>query len=109
MTYGHKNAAPEAQERANELAMAVQNALMYVDDLQVKHLFHHGTKEILQSLERLGKYCRKKRSLLNPKKFFPCIEEADGFGFKNTMIGEMISDSYRKKMLAIAKPTTKKK
>ena len=107
MTYGHKNAAPEAQKRANELAMAVQNALIYIDDLQIKHLFDDGTKEIIESLERLGKYCEEKYFLLNPKKFFPCCDEADGFGFKNTMIGEMISDSYRKKMLAVAKPTTK--
>ena len=107
LTYGHKNAAPEAQKRANELAMAVQNALMYIDDLQIKHLFGDGTKEIIESLNRLGEFCLKKSYLLNPKKFFPCCDEADGFGFNNTMIGEMISDTYRKKMLAVTKPTTK--
>ena len=107
LTYGHKNAAPIAQERANRLALAVYNCLMYIDDIHIKHEFTDGTVEIIESLDRLAKYCRKEHHLLNPKKFFPCCDEAEAFGFKNTMLGEMISDTYRKKMLAVAKPKTK--
>ena len=107
LTYGHKNAAPEAQKRTNELAMAVHNCLAYIDDIQIKHPFEEGTKEIIMSLNRLAKKCRKGRYQLNPVKFFPACDESEGFGFKNTMIGEMISDSYRNKMIAVSKPVTK--
>ena len=80
---------------------------MYIDDIQIKHEFMDGTKEIIESLNRLAAYCGEKYHLLNPKKFFPCADESEAFGFKNTIIGQMISDTYRKKMLAVAKPTTK--
>jgi len=107
LTYGHKNAAPEAQKRTNDLALAIHNCLPYIDDLTIKHLFWHGTSQIIESLDRLALKCRTDTYTLNPTKFFPCCDESEGFGFKNTMIGQMISDSYRKKMLAVVKPKTK--
>ena len=107
MTYGHKNAAPEAQTRTNDLAMHIGNSLAYVDDIQIKHPFEEGTVEIIAALTRMGDYCRDGKFQLNPTKFYPACDESVGFGFKNTMIGEMISDAYRKKLLAFAKPTTK--
>ena len=107
MTYGFMNAAPEAQKRTNDLAMNVTNALSYIDDIQIKHPLREGTKGVIESLKRLGDYCIEKNIQLNPKKFYPATDVSEAFGFKNTLIGQMVSESYRRKILAFAKPTTK--
>ena len=107
MTYGFMNAAPEAQKRTNDLAYHVGNALAYVDDIQIKHLMEDGTEGVIEALTRLGDYCIDKNIQLNPKKFYPATDESESFGFKNTLIGQMISDTYKRKLLAVAKPTTK--
>ena len=107
MTYGFMNAAPEAQARTNDLVYNVMDSLAYIDDITIKHSLKDGTKGVIESLERLGKYCIEKNIQLNPKKFFPATDESESFGFKNTMIGEMVSDTYKRKILAVAKPMTK--
>ena len=101
------NAAPEAQKRTNDLAYYVGNSLSYVDDIQCKHLLEEGTPGVIRSLTRLGKYCINKNIQLGPKKFYPATDESESFGFKNTLIGQMVSDSYKRKLLAVAKPKTK--
>ena len=108
MTYGFMNAAPEAQKRTNDLVYNVTNALAYIDDIQIKHPLADGTRGVIESLTRLGDYCIEKNIQLNPKKFYPATDESDSFGFKNTLIGEMVSDSYKRKLLAVAKPKTRK-
>ena len=108
MTYGFMNAAPEAQRRTNHLAMFVTNSLAYIDDIQIKHFMDEGIDGIIESLERLAEYCVEKNIQLNPKKFYPAIDQFDAFGINNNMIGEMMSDSYKRKLLAFAKPKTKK-
>ena len=108
MTYGFMNAAPEAQRRTNHLAMFVKNSLAYIDDIQIKHYMDEGIDGIIESLERLAEYCVEKNIQLNPTKFYPATDEHDSFGFNNSMIGEMVSDSYKRKLLAFAKPMTKK-
>ena len=108
MTYGFMNAAPEAQRRTNHLAMFVTNSLAYIDDIQIKHFMDEGIDGIIESLERLAEYCVEKNIQLNPKKFYPAIDQFDAFGISNNMIGEMMSESYKKKILAFAQPKTKK-
>jgi len=107
MTYGFMNAAPEAQKRTNLLAFYVGNTLAYIDDIQIKHPMEEGTRGVIESLTRLSDHCRKHNIQLNPKKFYPATDESESFGFKNTLIGQMVSDSYKRKILATAKPTTK--
>ena len=108
LTYGFMNAAPEAQKRTNLLAFDVGNTLAYIDDIQIKHPMDEGTQGVIESLNRLSDHCRKYNIQLNPKKFYPATDESEAFGFKNTLIGQMVSDSYKRKILATAKPTTRK-
>ena len=107
LTYGWMNAAPEAQKRMNRLAMYITNCLAYIDDIQIKHPLEEGTSGIIKSLDRGAEYMRKHNYQVNTKKFYPAIDEADGFGFKFTMIGELVSESYQRKLLALVKPMTK--
>ena len=107
LTYGFMNAAPEAQKRTNELALYVTNTLVYVDDIQIKHLLEEGTEGVIEGLTRLGDYCIKKNIQLSPTKFYPATDESESFGFRNTMIGQLVSESYKRKLLAFAKPKTK--
>ena len=92
------NAAPEAQKRMNKLAMYITNCLAYIDDIQIKHPLEEGTSGIIKSLDRGAEYMRKHNYQVNTKKFYPAIDEADGFGFKFTMIGELVSESYQRKL-----------
>ena len=106
-TYGFMNAAPVAQTFSNQVALHVGNTLAYIDDFVIKHLLEEGTAGAKAQLDRFAEKVREYNMLLNPKKFYPCCDYAESFGFQNTMIGQMVSESYRRKMLAVAKPTTK--
>ena len=106
MTYGFMNAAPEAQKRTNRLAYNQGNCLAYVDDITIKHPLEDGTAGVIESLDRLAAYCVKTNIQLNPKKFYPATDESESFGFKHSLTGTMVADSYKRKMLAVAKPQT---
>ena len=107
LTYGWKNAAPEAQKRMNRLAIFVTNCLVYIDDIAIKHIFAEGTAGVIRQLTRLAIYCIKHNIQLNPSKFWPACDRSESFGFEYSMIGRLISESYMKKMLAVAKPFSK--
>ena len=107
LTYGWKNAAPEAQKRMNRLAIFVTNCLVYIDDIAIKHLLAQGTAGVIYQLTRLAEYCIKHNIQLNPTKFWPACDRSESFGFEYSMIGRLISRSYMKKMLAVAKPYTR--
>ena len=107
ITYGWMNAAPEAQDRTNDLALFMDLCLAYIDDIVIKHLMEEGTDGIIRTLYRLTWYLRDKNMLVNPIKFFPACDKSETFGFDYSMIGEMVSHSLQTKLLAIAKPKTK--
>ena len=108
LTYGWMNAAPEAQKIMNNLALHVGNTLAYIDDIAIKHPIQGNTQDILDSIERLFKYCQDKNIQLHPGKFFPACTESEGFSFVRTLEGTKVGEPYIKKILAIAKPTTVK-
>ena len=107
LTYGFMNSAPEAQKIVNPIALFIQDCLIYIDDICIKHRFENGTVGIIVQLDRLAVICRKYNIQLNPVKFFPACDYSESFGYKNTMIGEMVSKSYQRKMLAVHQPTNK--
>ncbi len=107
MTYGWMNAAPCAQYIMNKLALYVGNTLAYIDDINIKHPFEGGTKEIVSSIRRLFEYCRAKNIQLHPSKFFPVCTKSEGFAFIRTLDGSYVGEPYTKKVLSIIKPRTK--
>ena len=104
-TYGWKNAAPNAQNITNDLCLHTGLTLAYIDDITMKHPTDYGTREIVKHLRRLFQYCKDKVIKLDPTKFYPCITDADGFSFRWGLQGTTVAESYRNKVLAIAKPT----
>ena len=52
-TYGHKNSSAVCQDIMNELAHRIGNTLIYVDDGCMKHNTSHGTKQLVEKLEKL--------------------------------------------------------
>ena len=107
LTYGWMNAAPEAQKIMNQVALHIGNALAYIDDICIKHTFDEGTRGVILQLDRLAEICRKFNIQLNPSKFAPACDYSESFGFQNSMIGEMMSAAYQRKLLAMKKPMTK--
>ena len=107
LTYGWKNAAPEAQKIMNQVALHIGNTLAYIDDICIKHQFGNGTKGVINQLNKLAEICIKFNIQLNPSKFVPACDYSESFGFQNTMIGEMVSRSYQDKLLTITMPKTK--
>ena len=108
LTYGFMNSAPEAQKIVNPIAVFIGDCLIYIDDICIKHRFENGIDGVIDQLNRMGMKVRLINGYLNPAKFFPACDYSEGFGWQNTMIGTICSDAYRKKMLAVAKPMTKK-
>ena len=47
LTYGWKNAAPEAQEISNKVALYVGDCLAYIDDICIKHRWENGLDGVL--------------------------------------------------------------
>ena len=47
LTYGWKNAAPEAQRISNQVALYIGDTLAYIDDICIKHKFQNGLKGVL--------------------------------------------------------------
>ena len=107
LTYGWKNAAPEAQRISNQVALYVGNCLAYIDDICIKHRWEDGVEGVIKQLKRFGDICRKLNLLVNPSKFFPAADNVESFGFQHTMIGTRMAAAYKAKLLALAKPTTK--
>ena len=108
LTYGWKNAAPNAQDITNRLCAFVGLSLAYLDDINIKHPINYGTKQIVAHIKKLFVYCDNKNILLDPSKFYPCAEEAKGFAFSWKMRGVAVSKEYQQKVLALRKPTTGK-
>ena len=106
-TYGFTNAAAVAQSYSNDIALYVGNTLAYIDDFTIKHLLEGGTFGVKVQLDKLAYKVREKNMYLNPVKFYPCCDYSISFGFQNTMIGQLVSDAYQRKMLAAAKPMSK--
>ena len=106
LTYGWKNAAPNAQNIMNTLAMFVGNTLAYIDDICIKHPLEEGTPQILARLERALQFCEKRKILLNRRKFIVCAEECTSFGFKWTVYSRQVSQAYANKVILAGKPTT---
>ena len=104
LTYGYKNAAALAQNIMNGVAMLVANTLIYIDDILMKHNWNWGTKEHIAHLRSMFQVIKDKNMLLNPTKFHPFVSECISFGYKRTLEGSMISDSYKKRILTFAKP-----
>ena len=107
LTYGWMNAAPEAQKIMNRVALYIGDCLAYIDDVCVKHKIDDGTRGIERKLNRIAEIVRRLNIQLNPTKFVPCCDYSESFGFQHSMIGEMISKAYQKKILAIKRPTSK--
>ena len=108
LTYGFLNSASIAQAIVNPIAMYIGDCLIYIDDICIKHRFENGIKGIIDQLNRMAEKIRLINGYLNPNKFYPACDYSEGFGWQNTMLGTICSDAYRKKMLAVTKPTTKK-
>ena len=107
LTYGWMNAAPEAQKIMNQVALHIGNALAYIDDICIKHTFDAGTNGVIEQLDKLAEICILFNIQLNPTKFAPACDYSESFGFQNSMIGEMMSAAYQRKLLAMKKPMTK--
>ena len=108
LTYGFINSASEAQKIVNPIAVYIGDCLIYIDDICIKHRIENGINGIIDQLDKMAFKIRSINGYLNPSKFFPACDYSEGFGWQNTMIGTMCSDSYKRKMLAVTKPTTKK-
>ena len=107
LTYGWMNAAPEAQKIMNQLALFVGLTLAYIDDICIKHPIKSGTAGIIAQLNKLALFVELHNIQLNPSKFYPAIDLCTSFSFSYSLIGKMVSKSYRKKLLDFAKPKTK--
>ena len=108
MTYGWMNAAPEAQKIMNQLAMEIGNSLAYIDDLSIKHKLEDGIDGAMEDLERLAQRSIERNILWNPTKFFPLAMAINNFGFHATMVYAQMSEAYKRKILSLATPRTRK-
>ena len=108
LTYGFVNSASEAQKIVNPIAVYIGDCLIYIDDICIKHRIENGIDGIIDQLNKMAFKIRSINGYLNPSKFFPACDYSEGFGWQNTMIGTMCSESYKRKMLAVTKPRTKK-
>ena len=108
LTYGFINSASVAQAIVNPIAIYIGDCLIYIDDICIKHRLENGVFGVINQLNRMAEKIRLINGYLNPSKFYPACDYSEGFGWQNTMLGTICSDSYKRKMLAVTKPTTKK-
>ena len=104
-SYGWKNSAPNAQNITNEMSARVKGMMGYIDDIAIKHDPDAGTEELIAHLRQFFQVCEEFGVLLHPEKFFPFAEEVESLGIKRTRVGSEITEKYRKKVLALKKPT----
>ena len=106
LSYGWKNAPAVAQAIMNRMAISVGYMIVYIDDILMKHPWKWTVKQLIAHMEKFFKYCKEKRMLLNPTKFFPFVTECTSFSIKRTLEGSTIGDKYKEKILTFAKPKT---